>query len=344
MGQGWDEAEAWPVARSYTGAELNRISSCRWAGSGPGDRGVRGRGRVPGLELENHPSRKGLTSALTFFACRVAGCRTGDPPAGPDLRGRPVRRGGRGRQGLCARWPGCPGSGSVSSRPATRSGGWVCCPTRTSRSRSAVSAFSPLVPGDHEASGLPLAFFRITLTNRACEPKSKADVMFSAETLPGHTLRAAGGVPPSWPDAARPDRARAGRALLSDQAMDPPGTRSGARLRPPPSARGHLDRPGLGCMGKWNQGLFAMWEGFLATGPARARGRSGSGSHGPTVEPPRWPGRSGPTGRPAAGGPGRGDVPARVALPQPAGPGVGAGRRARAAWPGRRSSATTTPP
>ncbi len=96
MGQGWDEAEAWPVARSYTGAELNRIS-LPLGGIGTGTVGFGGRGQFRDWELENHPS-KGLTSALTFFACRVAGKDGG--AAGPDLRGRPVRRGGRGLAGV----------------------------------------------------------------------------------------------------------------------------------------------------------------------------------------------------------------------------------------------------
>ena len=55
-----DQAESWPVARSYTGADLHRIS-LPLGGIGTGTVGFGGRGQFRDWELENHPS-KGLTS------------------------------------------------------------------------------------------------------------------------------------------------------------------------------------------------------------------------------------------------------------------------------------------
>ena len=161
----------------------------------------------------------------------------------------------------------------------------------------AVTAFNPLVPGDAEASGLPLAVFRITLTSRASEPLD-ADVMFSAETMTGHALRAAD--QPSQPDVATRSADGLAGVLLSDQAMDT-GHEDWGTIAAAAVGQDTWTGPAWG-MGKWNQGLFAMWEGFLATGqPAPGHVRPGRRS-GHRSRPP-WPGRSGPAGccRRAAG-------------------------------------------
>src|ERR1700679_2452578 len=70
-----EQVESWPVARSYTGPDRNRIS-LPLGGIGTGTVGFGGRGQFRDWELENHPS-KGLTSALSFFACRVASAEGG---------------------------------------------------------------------------------------------------------------------------------------------------------------------------------------------------------------------------------------------------------------------------
>ena len=64
-------AQDWPVARTYAGRDLARIS-LPLGGIGTGTVGFGGRGQFRDWELENRPS-KGLTSPLTFFACRVRG-------------------------------------------------------------------------------------------------------------------------------------------------------------------------------------------------------------------------------------------------------------------------------
>ncbi len=271
---GLGQAEAWPVARSYTGAELNRIS-LPLGGIGTGTVGFGGRGQFRDWELENHPS-KGLTSALTFFACRVAG-PDGASPQARICEGALFDEEVEGWQGSPAPLAGLPRFGRCEFQ-ASYPFGRVVLSDPDFPVEVAVTAFNPLVPGDDEASGLPLAFFRITLTNRASEP-IEADVMFSAETLPGHTLRAAG--EPSRPDVAARTAPGLAGVLLSDQAMDPRheewGTIAAAAV-----GEDTWTGPAWG-MGKWNQGLFAMWEGFLATGQP-APGTFGLGSHGPTVE------------------------------------------------------------
>ena len=128
-----------------------------------------------------------------------------------------------------------------------------------------VEAVNPLSPGDAELSGLPLAIFRVVLTSRASQPV-EASVMFSVEALTGHALRAARA--PSRP-AAEPRTADGlSGVLLSDAAMDPAheewGTIAAAALGPDT-----WTGPSWG-MGKWNQGLFEMWQGFTLAGQPAA--------------------------------------------------------------------------
>ena len=60
-------AQDWPVARTYAGRDLARIS-LPLGGIGTGTVGFGGRGQFRDWELENRPS-KGLTSPLTFLVC-----------------------------------------------------------------------------------------------------------------------------------------------------------------------------------------------------------------------------------------------------------------------------------
>ena len=266
------EAESWPVARSYTAADLNQIS-LPLGGIGTGTVGFGGRGQFRDWELENHPS-KGLTSALTFFACRIAG--PGTPPQARICEGALFDEEVQGWQGSPAPLAGLPRFGECEFQAGYPFGRVVLSdpgfPVEVS-----VTAFNPLVPGDAEASGLPLAAFRVTLTSRASEPLD-ADLMFSAETMTGHRARAAR--QPSQPDVATRSAPGLAGVLLSDQAMDAAdeewGTIAAAAV-----GEGGWTGPVWG-MGKWNQGLFAMWEGFLATGRP-ADGTFGLGSVGPSV-------------------------------------------------------------
>jgi hypothetical protein len=270
------EAESWPVARSYIGPDLNRIS-LPLGGIGTGTVGFGGRGQFRDWELENHPS-KGLTSALTFFACRVAGAEgtSGRPPQARICEGALFDEEVEGWQGSPAPLAGLPRFSQCEFR-AGYPFGRVVLSDPDFPVEVAVTAFTPLVPGDAEASGLPLAAFRVTLTSRASEPLD-ADVMFSAETMTGHTLRAAG--QPSQPDVAIRSAPGLTGVLLSDQAMDT-GHEEWGTIAAAAVGEGGWTGPVWG-MGKWNQGLFAMWEGFLATGRP-ADGTFGLGSVGPSV-------------------------------------------------------------
>ena len=320
---------AWPVARRYSGAELNRIS-LPLGGIGTGTVGFGGRGQFRDWELENHPS-KGLTSALTFFACRVAPGTDGAPQA-RICEGALFDEEVEGWQGSPAPLAGLPRFGQCEFQ-ASYPFGRVVLSDPDFPVEVAVTAFNPLVPGDDEASGLPLALFRITLTSRASEPL-EADVMFSAETMTGHALRAAG--EPSRPDVAAKSGPGLARVLLSDQAMDPEheewGTIAAAAV-----GEDTWTGPAWG-MGKWNQGLFAMWEGFLATRqPAPAR----SGWQPRALVEAAVAGTVGAHRTLAPGG--LAEVAFLLGWHFPNRRAWFGGSQGPRGWPGRTSSATTTP-
>src|SRR6266566_2710972 len=250
-------AQDWPVARTYAGRDLARIS-LPLGGIGTGTVGFGGRGQFRDWELENRPS-KGLTSPLTFFACRVRGATV--PAQARILEGALFDEEVEGWQGSPAPLAGLPRFAGCEFQ-ATYPFGRAVLSDPHFPVQVSVTAFNPLAPGDPELSGLPLAAFRVILTSRADEPVS-ADVMFSVVAVAVNKLRARGGA--SDPaDAAMDDR------------NEDWGTIAAAVLGP-----GAWTGPTWG-MGKWNQGLFAMWQGFGDSGRPQP-GLFGLGGPGPTV-------------------------------------------------------------
>ena len=254
-----DEAQ-WPVAHRYSGRDRLRIS-LPLGGIGTGTVGFGGRGQLRDWELENHPS-KGLIAPLSFLACQVSG--EGLAPQARILEGALFDEEVQGWTGSEAPLAGIPRFADCEFEATYPFGRVVLCdPDFPLEAR--VEAVNPLSPGDAELSGLPLAIFRVVLTSRASQPV-EASVMFSVEALTGHALRAARA--PSRP-AAEPRTADGlSGVLLSDAAMDPAheewGTIAAAALGPDT-----WTGPSWG-MGKWNQGLFEMWQGFTLAGQPAA--------------------------------------------------------------------------
>jgi non-lysosomal glucosylceramidase len=254
-----DEAR-WPVAHRYTGRDRLRIS-LPLGGIGTGTVGFGGRGQLRDWELENHPS-KGLIAPLSFLACQVSG--DGLAPQARILEGALFDEEVQGWTGSEAPLAGIPRFADCAFE-ATYPFGRVALSDPDFPLEARVEAVNPLSPGDAELSGLPLAIFRVVLTSRASQPV-EASVMFSVEALTGHALRAAR--QPSRP-AAEPRTADGlSGVLLSDAAMDPAheewGTIAAAALGPDT-----WTGPSWG-MGKWNQGLFEMWQGFSQQGQPAA--------------------------------------------------------------------------
>jgi uncharacterized protein (DUF608 family) len=250
----------WPVARRYLGGDRARIS-LPVGGIGTGTVGFGGRGQLRDWELENHPSQ-GLTAPLTFLACRVAGAET--PAAARVLEGALFDDEIAGAQGATAPLAGLPRFAECEFQACYPFGRVILSDPRFPV-RASVEAWNPLVPGDEEASGLPLAVLRVGITSLASEPLSLS-LMLSAEALVGHSLRALRAS--SRPVVAGRSAPGAAGLLLSDELMDAAdeewGTLAAAVL-----GEGAWTGPTWG-FGKWNQGLLAMWRGFVASGLPRS--------------------------------------------------------------------------
>lgn len=246
----------WPVARRYTGAERARIS-LPVGGIGTGTVGFGGRGQLRDWELENHPA-KGQVAPLTFLACRVAG--PGVPAAARVLEGDLFDDEVAGEQGATAPLAGLPRFAGCEFE-ACYPFGRVLLSDPQFPVRASVEAWNPLVPGDEEASGRPLAELRVEITSLASVPL-ELSVMLSAQALVGHTLRSRRA--PSQPVVSARSAPGLAGLLLSDEFMDQRdeewGTIAAAVL-----GEGGWTGPVWG-FGKWMQGLFTMWRAFEATG------------------------------------------------------------------------------
>ncbi len=127
-----------------------------------------------------------------------------------------------------------------------------------------VEAWSVFVPGDDEASGLPVAVLRVTLQSK-CGVPLDASVMFSVEDMVGHRLRAPGmSAGTSVPQVELKQGAGISGVVLGDAGMGNDDEEWGTIAA---GVLGEQAFPGVPwSVGKWNQGLSTMWEGFVCGG------------------------------------------------------------------------------
>jgi non-lysosomal glucosylceramidase len=248
----------WTPLRTHSGANRRAIS-LPVGGIGTGTVGFGGRGQLRDWELENHPA-KGLRCDGTFLACRVQ--EDGRPPDAFLLEGELFDDEIEGALGSPV-----PVSGlkrlEEACFEATYPFGRVRLRDRHVPLLCSVEAWNPLVPGDAEASGLPIAALDITLTSTSARPID-ASIMLSFEALVGHRLRErrdGGGSLPFIEAATGEEMAT---LLAGDRGLDERdeewGTLAAAVLGPQ-TYGGKQWR-----IGRWNQGLTEMWETFLARG------------------------------------------------------------------------------
>ncbi len=262
---------SWPVARTYGGDDRARIS-LPVGGIGTGTVGFGGRGQFRDWELENHPS-KGLSSALTFLSLWCAGA--GEPVARV-LEGVLFDDDVEGEQGSAAPVAGLPRFRDCRFETAYPFGRAVLSDRRLPV-RASVEVFNPLVPGDEEVSGLPIAIITVVLESESDEPVD-CSVMFSCEALTGHASRRAGLA--SRPLAEQRSTGGVEGYFLWDESLDPEAQDWGS-VAVTALGEGSWTGPTWG-LGKWNQGISAMWRGFMANGMpdegAFGVGREGPGS------------------------------------------------------------------
>ncbi len=205
----------WTALRSYEGV-ARRAISLPVGGIGTGTVGFGGRGQLRDWELENHPA-KGTRSTGSFFACRVA-----QPGRSPDaflLESQLFEDEVEGALGSPV-----PVSGlkrfANGVFETTYPFGRVRLTDPEAPVAATVEAWNPLVPGEEDPSGLPIAVFVVTLHSMV-PGTLDVSVMFSVEDLVGHRLRARRA--PEHSSKARVDvheGPEASKVLLGDSAMD----------------------------------------------------------------------------------------------------------------------------
>jgi non-lysosomal glucosylceramidase len=249
----------WPVLCRYEGRRRRAIS-LPVGGIGTGSVGFGGRGQLRDWELENHPS-KGLRAAGTFLACRVA-----DGASAPDaflLEGELFPEEVEGALGSPAPLSGLKRFDDCSFE-TTYPFGRARLRDERAPVAATVAAWNPLVPGDVDASSWPIAVFDVTIQSLvSCD--LDVTVLLSVEDLVGHRLRT-----PGLSSGASQPRivSRSGEglvgALLGDDGMDRDDEEAGTIAA---AALGSASFVGpQWALGRWNQGLTAMWEGLLETG------------------------------------------------------------------------------
>ncbi len=154
----------WPVLRSYTGRQLDRIAM-PIGGIGTGTVSLGGRGDLRDWEVVNRPS-KGFAPRHAFFAIRGAGMPT--TAFARCLEG-PVTSGFEGWSGATL-----PHAGLPRFTDATFHAAYPLAQVALSEPGLPIDvrieAFNPLVPSDPERSGLPVVSYRVVVRNIGDEP------------------------------------------------------------------------------------------------------------------------------------------------------------------------------
>ncbi len=240
-------------------------------GIGTGTIGFGGRGQLRDWEIENRPA-KGQLAPLTFLACRVSGA--GVPATARILEGALFDEEIGGEQGSPAPLAGLPRFAECEFQAAYPFGR-VLLSDPAVPVRASVEAWNPLVPGDEDASGLPLAVLEVAITSLASEPLDLS-LLLSVEAFPGHRARAAGAASsPVVSVASSGSMAGASGSMAGVQMLDAQldrldedyGTLAAAVLDG--GLDSGLDGGWTGpewAYGMWNQGLFGIWRSFTETG------------------------------------------------------------------------------
>jgi uncharacterized protein (DUF608 family) len=159
------QSRPWPVLTRYGAESLSHIA-LPLGGIGTGTISLGGRGDLRDWEIANRPA-KGFAPPYSFFAIRVAGA--GGEPVTRALEGPLPLEDYEGARGSAAPHHGLPRFRECAFEAAYPLG-QVLLSDPDVPARVRLQAFNPLVPGDAEASGLPLAALRFIVTNTGSTP------------------------------------------------------------------------------------------------------------------------------------------------------------------------------
>jgi uncharacterized protein (DUF608 family) len=262
-------AHGWPALRRYGPDSLARIA-LPIGGIGTGTVSLGGRGDLRDWEIVNRPA-KGFAPRPAFFALRaeaadgrvVARCLEGplDAALYEGSSGATAPTHGLPRFRHCTFEAAYPFGQVLLSDPG------VPLAVR-------LQAFNPLIPGDSDASGLPVAVLRVVLHNPSDEPV-RASVCGVLQNFLGED--GSGGAPLANVNEFRRGRSVAGVFMRSD-GVDPAAEQWGTLALSTPASEVPPDaityrtawaRP------KWGNALLDFWDDFSADGALQERAAEG---------------------------------------------------------------------
>ena len=273
----------WPVLTTFDQDHLSRIA-LPLGGIGTGSVSLGGRGDLRDWEIVNRPA-KGFTPDSCFFALWAKAA--GERPVARCLEGPIPPQQYEGSHGCVAPNHGLPRFGRCTFAAAYPFG-QVLLDDPLVPLGVRIEAFNPLIPGDADDSGIPVAVLRFVLTNRTAK-RVAAGVCGSLLNFIGAD---GSGAPAGW--AGRPDHhalmkrnvnqrrtARGLEGLLL--ATERPDTRAewfGTMALAALAGRGVTRRTSWAAR-SWGGGLLDFWEDFLADG--RLEERPDAGRDAPTA-------------------------------------------------------------
>ncbi len=159
--------EAWPVLKAYDGSHLSKIAM-PLGGIGTGTVSLTGRGGLKDWEVMNQPA-KGFTPHSDYFVTYPMFCLYARP-AGGEAVSRLLEGPVEPYEYESATGCIAPNHGYPRYRECTFSAAYPLAQVTFGGEDMPVDArleaFNPLVPGDADASGVPVAVLRYVLTNR----------------------------------------------------------------------------------------------------------------------------------------------------------------------------------
>ncbi|WP_051264985.1 GH116 family glycosyl-hydrolase [Nakamurella lactea] len=260
----------WPTVRRFTGDQLTHLKM-PVGGIGTGCVSLAGNGRLCDWELFNRPA-KGF-DARSFFAVsvlpeggeRVTKVLEGELSAA-DLSGAdgstvPVAGLPRFREaGFCAAYP----FGRVELTDPD-------IPLAVT-----VGAFNPLIPGDAEASGIPLLAYRVTLRNTGDVPV-EVSVVGSVQNICGREPGSVIPENPPWRAVPTPGATvLLGRTDAVAEDAESYGTLALGLLGAASSTRSHWSR------WNWRFEVLDFWDDFAADGQLDGPAEGGPAQGSPT--------------------------------------------------------------
>ena len=258
----------WPVLRQYDSHHLSRIS-LPLGGIGTGTVGLGGRGDLRDWEIVNRPA-KGFRPNAAFFALFAQ--EPGQPPVARAIEGPIPPEDYEGAQGSRAANHGLPRFRQCSFAAAYPLG-QVLLSDSDVPLQVRIEAFNPLIPGDADASGWPIAVLRFVLSNPRGRPVT-ASVCGSLTNFIGIDGWA---TQKSWTGEEHPTGAKTnrnefrGNGVFMSSAGVPPEVDAWGTMALATTARSGVSHRTAWANTSWSYSLLDFWDDFSADGALEER-------------------------------------------------------------------------